>query len=247
LTIGPASGLAWKKKASGMRIRETIVAAGLLSITAATLAPREAAAQTPPVVMRDKNWDIVSNVTMVAGASIVSLMPRVFFNDPEATVGWKGRWHISALAPIMSMTALTLMVDISVKNAIKTTRPGCTVDGTVFPLTECASYGAPSTQSYAAWGATGAGTGIFLVDTIKYSDGRFNVPYFLGEVIAPLTLSVLSSVGRAVEPGTSQPYESGGAIVAGALTGFASGLIVGGAYALLQKPSCGFGNNVFCW
>lgn len=231
-----------------MRIRETIVAAGLLSITAATLAPREAAAQTPPVVMRDKNWGIVSNVTMVAGVSIVSLMPRVFFNDPEATVGWKGRWHISALAPIMSMTALTLMVDISVKNAIKTTRPGCTVDGTVFPLTECASYGAPSTQSYAAWGATGAGTGIFLVDTIKYSDGRFNVPYFLGEVIAPLTLSVLSSISRSVEPGALDfPHESAGAIAAGALTGFASGLIVGGAYALLQKPSCGFGNNVFCW
>jgi hypothetical protein len=231
-----------------MRIRETIVAAGLLSITAATLAPREAAAQTPPVVMRDKNWDIVSNVTMIAGASIVSLMPRVYYNDPEATVGWKGRWHISALAPIMSMTALTLMVDISVKNAIKTTRPGCTVDGTVYPLTECASFGAPSTQSYAAWGATGAGTGIFLVDTLKYSDGRFNVPYFLGEVIAPLTLSILSSVGRAVEPGAlDYPHESGGAIAAGALTGFASGLIVGGAYALLQKPSCGFGNNVFCW
>ena len=66
-------------------------------------------------------------------------------------------------------------------------------------------------------------------------------------MIAPLTLSILSSVGRAVEPGISQPYESGGAIAAGALTGFASGLIVGGAYALLQKPSCGFGNNVFCW
>ncbi len=229
-----------------MRIRETIVAAGLLSITAATLAPREAAAQASPVT-RDKNWDIVSNVTMVAGASIVSLMPRVYFNDPEATVGWKGRWHISALAPIMSMTALTLMVDISVKNAIKSPRPGCTTDGTVFQITECASFGAPSTQSYAAWGATGAGTGIFLIDTIKYSNGRFNVPYFFGEVIAPLTLSVLSSIGRSVETGIYRQYESGGAIAAGALTGFASGLIVGGAYALLQKPSCGFGNNVFCW
>jgi len=231
-----------------MRIRETIVAAGLLSLTAAMLAPREAAAQTvAPVVVRDKNWDIVSNVTMVAGVSIVALMPRVYFNDPEATVGWKGRWHVSALAPIMTMTALTLMVDISIKNAIKTIRPGCTQDGTVFPLSECASYGAPSTQSYAAWGATGAGTGIFLVDTIKYSDGHFNVPYFFGQVIAPLTLSVLSSVSRSVEPGNSKQYETGGAIAAGALTGFASGLIVGGVYALMQKPSCGFGNNVFCW
>lgn len=247
MVIEPARGLAWKKKAPGMRIRETIVAAGLLSLTAAMLAPREAAAQTQSVVVRDKNWDIVSNVTMVAGASIVALMPRVYFNDPESTVGWKGRWHVSALAPIMTMTALTLMVDISVKNAIKTTRPACTVDGTVFPLSECASYGAPSTQSYAAWGATGAGTGIFLVDTIKYSNGRFNVPYFLGIVVAPLTLSVLSSVSRSVEPTGATQYETGGAIAAGALTGFASGLLVGGVYALMQKPSCGFGNNVFCW
>jgi hypothetical protein len=221
----------------------------LLSITAATLAPREAAAQSaPPVVQRDKNWDIVSNVTMVAGVSIVSLMPRVYFNDPEATVGWKGRWHISALAPIMTMTALTLMIDIPIKNAIKTPRPGCGTDTTVFPLTECASFGAPSTQSYAAWGATGAGLGIFLVDTVKWSDGRFNVPYFIGDVALPLTLSIFSSVSRSVAPGaTTQPHEDPGAIVAGALTGFASGLIVGGAYALLQKPSCGFGNNIFCW
>jgi hypothetical protein len=231
-----------------MRIRETIVAAGLLSVTAAVLAPREAAAQvTPPVVQRDHNWDIVTNVTMVAGASIVSLIPRVYYNDPEATVGWKGRWHVSVLAPVMTLTALTLMVDIPIKGAIKGTRPGCNVDGTTFPLTECSSFGAPSTQSYASWSSTGAGVGIFLVDTFKYSDSRFSIPYFLGEVVAPLTLSIITSVGRSVAPGTSQAYENGGAIAAGALTGFASGLIVGGGYALMQKPSCGFGNAIFCW
>jgi hypothetical protein len=230
-----------------MRIRETIVAAGLITIGTAVLAPREAAAQAPPTPTRDHNWDMVSNITMVAGVLSVSLMPRVYYNDPEATVGWKGRWHFSALAPIMSMTALTLLVDGPIRGAIKATRPGCTVDQTTFPLTECASYGMPSTQAYASWGATGGGLGIFLVDTLKYSDSRFNAPSFIGNVALPLTLSVLTTVGRVVEPGTSRAYESGVQVAAGALSGFVSGALVGLGYALFQRPGCGYGNNIFCW
>jgi hypothetical protein len=231
-----------------MRIRETIVVAGFLSITAAVLAPREAAAQNvPPSPARDKTWGTVSNVTTVMGVAIVTLMPRIYYNDPEATVGWKGRWHLSMLAPAMTMTALTLMVDIPVRNAIKSTRPGCTIDGTMFPLSNCASYGGPSTQAYASWGATGAGTGIFLVDTFKYSAKHFSVPSFLLNVILPLSLSVVTSIGRAAEPGTTMAYESGGQVAAGALTGFASGLIIGGGYALFARPACPYGNSIFCW
>lgn len=231
-----------------MRIRETIVAAGLLSITALVLAPREAAAQTvPPTPARDSNWDTVSNVTMVIGAATVTLMPRIYYNDPEATVGWKARYHFSVLAPAMTMTALTLMVDIPIRNAIKSLRPGCTIDGTLFPLTNCASYGGPSTQAFASWGSTGAGTGIFLVDTFKYSASHFSVPSFLLNVIFPLSLSVVTTIGRAVEPSPSLAFESGGQIAAGALTGFASGLIIGGGYALLQRPACPYGNSIICW
>src|SRR5262249_36084431 len=88
------------EKAPGVRIRETIVAAGLITaFSAAFLAPREAAAQqVPPIAPRDSTWGTISNVTMILGAGIVTLMPRVYYNDPEATVGWKGRWHISMLA-----------------------------------------------------------------------------------------------------------------------------------------------------
>ena len=54
-----------------MRIRETIVAAGFLSIfSAALLVPREAAAQVPPVAAiapRDATWTTLSNVTMTIG------------------------------------------------------------------------------------------------------------------------------------------------------------------------------------
>ena len=230
-----------------MRIRETIVAAGLITITTAVLAPREAAAQAPPTPTRDKNWDTISNITMVAGVLSVSLMPRVYYNDPEATVGWKGRWHFSALAPIMSMTALTLLVDGPIKGSIKKTRPGCTVDQTTFPLTECASFGMPSTQAYASYGALGGGLGIFLVDTFKYSDSRFSAPSFIGNVALPLTLSVLTTVGRVVEPGSSRAYEDGPQLAAGAISGFVSGMIVGLGYALFQRPGCGYGNNIFCW
>ncbi|HEY4118419.1 MAG TPA: hypothetical protein VGM56_11215, partial [Byssovorax sp.] len=82
-----------------MRIRATIVAAGVLAgLSAMALAPREASAQSltiPPIVTTDSTWGTVSNITMVIGVTTVTLMPRVYYNDPEATVGWKARWHIS--------------------------------------------------------------------------------------------------------------------------------------------------------
>ena len=241
-----------------MRIRETIVAAGLLTIFGGVLlAPSEAAAQTPvpPVASRDGTWGTVSNVTMVVGAGLVTLMPRVFYNDPEATVGWKGRWHFSMLAPALSMTALTLFMDGPLRGAIKGPRPGCSAEQTAARLrgSECESYGMMSTQSYASWGATGAGTTIFLVDTLKYSNGKFNAGGFVGNVAVPLVLSVLTSVGRGITVGTDSfgranvAYESPEQVVLGAATGFASGALIGLAYTLFQRPTCGYGNHLFCW
>lgn len=232
----------------------TVMLAGGLSIAATTLFSSEARAQVvppavPPIVQRDTGWNTVSNMTMVIAAGTVFLMPRVYYSDPESTVGWKGRWHFSVLAPAMSMTALTLLVDGPLKGAIKSTRPGCTLDQTNldYPQSNCESFGGPSTQSFAAWGATGTGLGIFLVDTVKYSNGRFNVPYFLGEFAVPFTASMITSVGRVVGPGTTTQYENGGQVVAGALTGLGSGLLLGVAYSFFQRPNCGYGNNIFCW
>ena len=239
-----------------MRIRETIVAAGFLSIfSAALLVPREAAAQTvTPIAPRDPTWTTLSNVTMTLGVGIVTLMPRIYYNDPEATVGWKGRWHISVLAPALSMTALTLLVDRPIKNAIGAPRPGCTADQTAqaLPGSECETYGMPSTQSFAAWGATGAGTAIFLVDTLKYSQAKFHPGAFVGNVAVPLVLSVLTSVGRGVatsqtEFGPAQPAETPMQVVVGSLTGFATGALLGLGYSFLQRPNCGYGNSVVCW
>lgn len=239
-----------------MRIRETIVAAGFLSIFGGVLlTPREAAAQTvTPTASRDATWGTVSNVTMVIGAGLVTLMPRVYYNDPEATVGWKGRWHFSVLAPALSMTALTLLVDGPIRKAAKGNRPGCTDTQTAaaLPGSGCESYGMPSTQAYASWGATGTGTTIFLIDTFKYSQGKFNAGGFIGNIAAPLVLSVLTSVGRGITVGTTNgisnvAYESPAQVALGSVTGFATGALLGVAYSLFQRPNCGYGNHLFCW
>jgi membrane-associated phospholipid phosphatase len=249
-----------------MRIRETIVQAGILSaFTAALLFTSEASAQTtqqvPVIAPRDKNWGIVSDVTLVISVASATLMPRIYYNDPEATVGWKGRWHLSVLAPAMTLTAATFLVNGPIKNAIQKPRPGCTIDSTIssLPGQGCESYGMPSTHAFAAWGATGAGTGIFLVDTLKYSAGKFNVGGFIGNVAVPLISSIFTSVGRgiganAASTSTTLPatatvyaYETPLQVVAGTLSGFITGVGVGVAYSLFQRPNCGYGNSIFCW
>jgi hypothetical protein len=149
----------------------------------------------------------------------------------------------------MTMVAATWFVNNPIRNAIKSNRPGCTTEQTraALPGSECESFGGPSTQAFASFGATGVGVSTFLVDTFKYSDGRFSVPGFIGNVAVPLTLSVLTAVGRTVQPGTTQAFESPGQVVAGALPGFFGGMLIGFGYAMLQKPSCGYGNSVICW
>jgi hypothetical protein len=244
-----------------MRIWATVV--GSCIVSAAFLLSSEAAAQTavPPIVERDRNWETVSNVFLALGTSSVFLMPRVYYNDPEATVGWKGRWHVSIFAPAMTMMAVTAFTEIPIKQGIESARPGCSVEQTIvrFPGSNCETFGGPSTHAFASWGATGAGTGIFLVDTFKYSDGRFNFPAFLGNVAFPLLSSIFVSIGRGVDidndanteglvnPITLQPFEDAGQVTAGALSGFFTGLTLGFTYAMLQKPSCPYGNSLFCW
>jgi hypothetical protein len=236
-----------------MRIRETIVAAGFLAVFSTTLlSPREAAAQVvTPLVERNNTWGLVSNVTMIVNAGIVTLMPRVYYNDPEATVGWKARWHISMLAPALAMTGLTLLVDGPIRNAIQAPRPGCTADETAaaLPGQGCTSYGMPSTESFAAFGATGVGTSIFIVDTLKYSNGKFNVGSFFGNVGVPLVLSVFTAAARSVAPGGPPVYadESVPQIAVGAATGFVTGALLGLAYSFMQRPNCGYGGNIVCW
>ncbi len=232
-----------------MRIKE-IVLASLGLVAASWMYSSEASAQdaVPTIASRDQNWGIVSDVSLAIGASTVFLMPRVYYSDPESTVGWKGRWHFSHFAPMMTMAAATLLFDGPIKNSLQYTRPGCTdVDPRVAgPGSGCETFGGPSTHAFATWGAFGVGTGIFLVDTLKYSKGRFHAGSFVGNVIVPLAAGVMSSVSRSVN-GSGIQFESDEQVLAGTFIGMGTGMLVGVAYSLLQRPSCGYGNAVFCW
>lgn len=232
-----------------MRIKQLVLASMGL-VAASWINSSEAFAQStvPPIVGRDADWATVTQVSTIVGASTVFLMPRVYYSDPESTVGWKGRWHFSHFAPMMTMAAATLLVDGPIKNAVQSVRPGCSGVDPAFagPGSNCETYGGPSTLAFASWGAFGVGTGIFLVDTLKYSKGRFNAGSFIGNVAVPLVAGVLTSVGRSVD-GVGQPFESQNQVLAGTFIGMGTGMLVGVAYSLLQRPSCGYGNSIFCW
>jgi len=232
-----------------MRIKQLVLASMGL-VAASWINSSEAFAQSTvePIVGRDGDWATVTQVSTIIGASTVFLMPRVYYSDPESTVGWKGRWHFSQFAPMMTMAAATFLVDGPIKNELKLVRPGCAGVDPAFagPGSNCETYGGPSTLAFASWGAFGVGTGIFLVDTIKHSKGRFHAGSFIGNVGVPLIAGVLTSVGRSVD-GVGQPFETQNQVLAGTFIGMGSGLLVGVAYSLLQRPSCGYGNAIFCW
>jgi hypothetical protein len=231
-----------------MRLKAFLSATVLASVAWVCLDEGTAQAQIPPFVARDSNWDTVSNVMLGVGVGSVALMPRVYYSSPDATVGWKARYHVSSLAPAMTLTGLALLVDGPIRDAIQSPKQGCTVEDTLaaLPNSGCESFGGPSSHAFASWGATGAGLGTFLVDTIKYSDGHFSAPSFVGNVAVPLTASILTSVARSAD-GNGLGPESTGQVVAGGLPGFAVGALLGVGYALLQEPDCGYGNYLFCW
>ena len=57
----------------------------------------------------------------------------------------------------------------------------------------------------------------------------------------------MKSIARGVAPDGTRPHEHAGQIAIGGVSGFLSGLAVGTAYAMLQRPNCGYGNALFCW
>ena len=197
-------------------------------------------AQVRPVPDRDKGWQTVTTVTMVAGAATELLMPRIFYADPEVTVGWKARWHVSVLAPVMTLTVLTALNEYALKDAFKGQRPGC--DETNQGLVHCDTFGMLSTHTFAGFSALGHGVGVFFIDTTKWSDGRINGYSILGNMATPLVLAVITGVGRGVGN-----FETGAQIVAGGAAGLGLGFLSGMTYALMQRPECGYTGNLICW
>jgi hypothetical protein len=226
--------------------RNISVAGALCCALSGLLWTDDAGAQVPPSAPRDENWEIVSNVSMIIGVSTVTLMPRIYYNDPEATVGWKARWHVSQLAPAFALLGMTMFMDGPIKDLGEGPRPGCTVAETEsgFEGSNCESYGMPSAHSFAAWSAAGAGVGIWVADTFVHSDTQFNVGSIIGNVAVPILAGVMTSVGRGVG---EDPFESAEQILVGFGVGLPIGFLTGIGYALLQEPNCGYGNNIICW
>jgi len=96
----------------------------------------------------------------------------------------------------------------------------------------------------AAFSALGNGTGVFLVDTLKWNDGRFHAGAFVGDVLVPLLAATFTFIGRDVH---APSYESGGQNLTGAGAGLGLGLLSGVGYALLQRPECGYSSGLVCW
>src|SRR5262249_32188125 len=151
--------------------------------------------------------------------------PRIFYADPETTAGWKARWHVSVLAPSVVNAALTLVNENALKDAIRSPRPGCTEQDQGHG--RCQDFGSLSSHAFLSFAALGQGTAIFLVDTLKWSDGKFHVGAFLGNVAFPLVFAGVTAVGRA-----AGNWEAGGTVVVSSLSGLLVGGLTGLTYAL---------------
>ena len=214
-------------------------AAAFLLLSAAC--PKNASAQVGPPPLRDKAWKNVTGVAVITAGMTQLLMPRISYPEPEVTVGWKARWHLSVLAPVMTLTSLALINEYQMKGAIKGFRPNCD-DVNQGQVEGCLDYGAPSTHTFAAFAALGHGAGVFLIDTTKWSDGRVNVLSVIGNIGLPLVASVVTYVGRGVGN-----WEKPGQNFAGAALGLGTGFLLGMTYALMARPECGYSGDLICW
>jgi hypothetical protein len=197
---------------------------------------------------RSTGWQTVTSITMVAGVATTALMPRIFYSDPEATVGWKPRWHVSVLAPTLTNVSLTLLNEFALKDALESYRPGCdeTNQKDVAPpgaaSGRCQDYGSLSSHSFLGFAALGQGGATFVIDTVKWSDGKFNVGAFVGDIAFPLVFAGITSAGRA-----AGNWEEAGTVVLSSVTGLVTGVLTGLTYAMLQRPECGYGGALICW
>ena len=223
---------------------KALVRRGVAAVTSLSLlvgaAPARAQSLPPP--QRSDAWATVSTVSAVVGLGSQLLMPRVYYSDTEVTVGWKARWHASVLSSTMTLLALAFVSEYGVKPEVASFRPGCGPSNLGVP--GCTTFGMPSTHTYAAFAALGHGTAVLLVDSFKWSEGRFNAGAVVGDVALPLVAAALTYAGRVA--GTPS-QEHGDQALVGAGVGLGLGLIAGGVYSMLQRPECGYGAGVFCW
>jgi hypothetical protein len=206
-----------------------------------TLTGGSARAQSAPAAPdRSDGWNQATHVLAISSLALEALLPRVFTSDPDVTAGWKARWHVSVLAPTMTLTALALLNEQSFKSAFADPRPGCS--GAAADQPGCATYGFVSTPSFVTGSALGQGAGVFLVDSLRWSHGAVHPGALVGEVGVPLVTTLIVSAGRA-----AGNWESAGQSWSSAGIGLVFGLGLGALYATMQRPECGYTGNLVCW
>jgi hypothetical protein len=230
------------------------VASRLTVATVATLAASlwalDASAQEAPgapgvpdastSAQRSGGWQAVTTITAVSALATQVLMPRVFYAGPETTVGWKSRFHASLLAPTLVLTGITILNEYALKSAIGAKRPGCSDPKN--PCVDSDPYETMSSHSFAGFSAFGQGTAIFLVDTMKYSNGRINVGSAIGNVALPLVLAGVTAAGR-----VAGNWEDAGSVILSSGIGLVVGAVTGLVYATFVQPECGYSGNLLCW
>ena len=189
---------------------------------------------------RDTTWGTVSSVTAVAGVATVTLLPRIFYADPETTAGWKARWHVSVLTPTLANLSLTLLNEYALKDAIGGHRPDC--DDTNQGQGNCRDFGTLSSHAFLSFSALGQGAAVFLTDTLKWSNGQFHAGSLVGNLAVPLIFSGVTAIGRG-----AGNWESGGTLLASSGAGLLTGFLTGITYAMLQRPECGYSGSLVCW
>lgn len=216
------------------------IIAAALGVALLTSIEGSASAQVTPQPDRDKTWGGVTDATAAFALGAAIVMPRIFYPEPEVTVGWHARWHVSVLAPVMTYATLTLLNENWFKAQVQSHRPGC--DDTNFGTGNCSDYGGPSSHAFAAGSALGHGVAVFLFDTTTWSNGQPNAISAFGNIGVPLILGGITVIGR-----SKGNYENGGQIVSGGLLGLGVGFLTGSMYALMQKPECGYSGSLICW
>ncbi len=223
--------------AVGPAARLTLAAFAALAISA--WSPDAAAQSAPP---QDSTWQAVTTITAVSALATELVMPRVFYtgSDSELTVGWKSRFHVLVLAPTVVLTGLTILNEYALKSAIGTKGPCSAAVGSNPPV--CDGNETLSTQSFAGFSAFGQGAGIFVVDTIKWSDGKINVGSLVGNVVLPLALASVTAGGR-----VAGNWEDTGSVLLSSGVGLVIGAVTGVVYAMLVRPGCGYSGDLLCW
>ena len=190
------------------------------------------AQDTPPV--QSSGWQTATTITAIGAMATVIVMPRIFYADPETTVGWKARFHVSVLAPTLTLTALTFLNEDFLKSAFGTRGP---CNGSA-----CGGYETLSSHSFAAFSAFGQGTAVFIVDTVKWSNGKLNAGSLAGNVALPLVLAGITAAGRA-----AGNWEDTGSVLLSSGVGLVFGALTGVLYATMARPECGYSGDLICW